>query len=99
MVENLIKVFQGCLVQCFWKGLKVHGKSSKRRNDWKGGLRVLKVVILLTEVLIKVKAGWMPNTRWGKLKRWLPEWKDRWEKIEERGSLDSGDGDWKSILW
>ena len=99
MVENLIKVFQGCLVQCFWKGLKVHGKSSKRRNDWKGGLRVLKVVILLTEVLIKVKGEWMPNTRWGKLKRWLPEWKDRWEKIEERGSLDSGDGDWKSILW
>ena len=41
----------------------------------------------------------MLNARWGKLKRWLPEWKDRWEKIEERGSLDSGDGDWKSILW
>ena len=29
----------------------------------------------------------MLNARWGKLKRWLPEWKDRWEKIEERASL------------
>ena len=61
MVENLIKVFQGCIVQFFWKGLEVHGKSSKGRNDWKGSI--------------------------GVLKRWLPVLKDRWEKIEERGSL------------
>ena len=89
------------MVQFFWKGLEVHRRAKQQRkiNDWKGGVEVLKVVILLTEVLIKVKGEWMPNTRWGKLKRWLPEWKDRWEKIEERGSLDSGDGDWKSILW
>ena len=45
------------------------------------------MVIILTEVLIQVKGEGRPNTRWGKLKRWLPEWKDRWEKIEERGSL------------
>ena len=99
MVENLIKVFQGCRVQFFWKGLEVHGKGTKGRNDWKGGIEVLKVVIILTEVLIQVKGEGLPKTRWGKLRRWLPEWKDRWEKIEERGSLDSGDGDWKSILW
>ena len=51
VVENLIKVFQGCLVQFFWKGLEVHGKITKGRNDWKGGIEVLKVVIILTEVL------------------------------------------------
>ena len=47
VVENLINVFQGCLVQFFWKGLEVHGKSSKE-NDWKGEIEVLKVVIILT---------------------------------------------------
>ena len=59
------------------------------------------MVIILTEVLIQVKGEGMPNTRWGKLKRWLPEWKERWEKIKERDSLihASGDSDWKSILW
>ena len=87
VVENLIRFFQGCLVQFFWKGLEIHGKSTKERNDWKGGIEVLKVVIVLTEVLIQVKGEERPNTRWGKLKRWLPEWKDRWEKIEERDSL------------
>jgi hypothetical protein len=71
VVENLIKVFQGCLVQLCWKGLEVHGKITKGRNDWKGGIEVLKVVIILTEVLIQVKGEGMPNTRWGKLKRWL----------------------------
>ena len=86
VVENLINVFQGCLVQFFWKGLEVHGKSSKE-NDWKEGVEVLKVVMILTEVLIQVKGEGLPKTRWGKLKRWLPEWKDRWEKIEERDSL------------
>ena len=34
-----------------------------------------------------MKGEGLPKTRWGKLKRWLPEWKDRWEKIEERDSL------------
>ena len=29
----------------------------------------------------------MPKTRLGKWKRWLPEWKGRWEKIEEKDSL------------
>jgi hypothetical protein len=53
VVENLIKVFQGCLVQFFWKGLEVHGQSIKGRNNWRGGIGVLKVVIILTEVLIK----------------------------------------------
>ena len=47
----------------------------------------MKVVIILTEILIRVKGEGMPKTRWGKLKRWLLEWKDRWEKIEERDSL------------
>ena len=60
VVENLIKVFQGCLVQFFWKGLEVHGKSSKE-NDWKEGVEVLKVVIIRTEVLIKVQGEWMPH--------------------------------------
>ena len=73
VVENLIKVFQGCLVQFFWKGLEVHGKSTKGRSNWKGEIEVLKVVIILTEVLIQVKGEGRPNTRWGELKRWLPE--------------------------
>ena len=53
----------------------------------KGGIEVLKVVIILTKVLIQKKGEGRPNTRWGKLKRWLPEWKGRWEKIEEKDSL------------
>ena len=67
-MENLIKVFQGCLVQSFWKGLEVHGKSTKGRNDWKGRIEVLKVVIILTEVLIQVKGEGLPKTRWGNRK-------------------------------
>ena len=64
MVENLTKFFQArCLVQFFWKGLEVHRRAKQQRkiNDWKGGVEVLKVVILLTEVLIKVKGEWMPT--------------------------------------
>ena len=71
-MEKLIKVFQGCLVQFFWKGLEVHGKSTKGRNDWKGGIDVLKVVIMLTEVLIQVKGGRTAQNEMGEIEKMDP---------------------------
>ena len=38
-----------------------YGKSTKGKNDWKGGIEVLKVAIILTEVLIQVKGKGMPK--------------------------------------
>ena len=49
------------------------GKSPKEGMIGKGEIEVLKVVNILTEVLIQVQGEGRPNTRWGKLKRWLPE--------------------------
>ena len=72
VVENLIKVFQGCLVQLCWKVLEVHGKITKGRNDWKGGIEVLKVVIILTEVLIQVKGEEMPTVEMGGIEKVAP---------------------------
>ena len=38
------------------------GKAPKE-NDWKGGIEVLKVVIILTEVPIQVKGEEMPTVK------------------------------------